>query len=87
MKQKEPHYVDLMEAHLKDFSTRNLDVGSYFKEYYVTPGIFDSHYAPRGNHFTAFAVKNKVVEMLNPKPIHYRRTGTPDPRHVCISLN
>jgi hypothetical protein len=37
----------------------------YQKQYFI------GHYNPRGNHFFAYAIKDKVVEWLNPKPITY----------------
>ena len=31
------------------------------------------HYNPRGNHFFAYAIKDHVVQWLDPKPITYRK--------------
>ena len=33
---------------------------------------FIGHYNPRGNHFFAYSIKDKVVGWLDPKPITYR---------------
>ena len=33
----------------------------------------NGHYAPAGNHFFAFAIKDDLVEWLDPVPITYRR--------------
>jgi hypothetical protein len=30
------------------------------------------HYNPSGNHFFAFALKNSLIEWLDPKPLTYR---------------
>ena len=62
---KELPYVDNMQAHLKDFSSFNLDTEGYIKRYWI------GHYNPLGNFFQAFAIKNKLVEMLDPKPVSY----------------
>ena len=59
-------YVDLLEAHAADYAQFSASVGDYLKRYYV------GHYNPRGNFFTAFAIKSKLVEMLDPKPAAYR---------------
>ena len=40
------------------------------------------HYKPRGNHFFAFAVKDAIVEWLEPKPIAYREGAETVRRHV-----
>jgi hypothetical protein len=37
---------------------------------YMVGGV--GHYNPRGNHLFAYAIKDKVLEMLNPKPLPYR---------------
>ena len=34
---------------------------------------FIGHYNPLGNHFCAFAMKDRLVEMLDPKPAAYAR--------------
>ena len=43
------------------------------------------HYNPRGNHFFAFAVKDEVVEWLEPKPPTYREGG-PSMRRTAAEL-
>lgn len=58
-------YVDDLEAHKADFSRFNISVDDYLNQYY------NSHYTPLGNFFQAFAIKNKLVELLVPKPIAY----------------
>lgn len=63
-KQKLP-YVDLMKAHLSDFAKFNLPIGDYTKRYWV------GHYNPLGNVFQAFAIKDRLVEILQPKPTSY----------------
>ena len=59
-------WVDLREAHRAEFKTFNLDADAYLKRYYI------GHYGPAGNFFCAWALKNKLVEWLDPKPKAYR---------------
>ena len=54
-----------MEAHAADYAQFSISVEDYLKRYWI------GHYNPLGNHFTAFALKNKLVEMLDPKPAPY----------------
>ena len=68
-------YIDTMEAHVTDYIKYNpnvdeskMTIEEYLKRYYV------GHYNPLGNFFQAFAIKDKLVEMLEPKPIPYRQT-------------
>ena len=49
---------------ISDASRGSLD--EYLSRYYV------GHYNPLGNVFQAFAIKDALVEMLEPKPIPYR---------------
>lgn len=65
LKRKKLPYVDLLEAHIEDFSKFNISFDDYVKRYWI------GHYNPRGNFFQAFAIKRKLVEMLEPKPIPY----------------
>ena len=83
---KSPPYVDLMDEHMRDFSRRRVSLSGYLKEYYVTPITPYTHYSPLGNHFTAFAAKDKLVYMLDPKPISYRPVVSSDSRVDCVNL-
>ena len=65
LKQKRLPHVDLMEAHQKEFARFKLSVEEYIARYWI------SHYNPRGNFFQAFAIKDKLVELLDPKPASY----------------
>jgi hypothetical protein len=60
-------FVDMMEAHLRDFVKYKIDIKDYLAQYYI------GHYNPRGNLFCAFALKDALVQMLDPKPIPYRK--------------
>ncbi|MBN1589231.1 MAG: hypothetical protein JW888_06935, partial [Pirellulales bacterium] len=66
LKQKKLPMVDLMDLHVKDFEQYKISPTQYLKQYFV------GHYNPRGNLFTAFAIKDKLVSMMEPKPIPYR---------------
>ena len=65
MKEKGLPFVDLMEAHRSDFAQFKITPAQYVKRYWI------GHYNPSGNHFHAFSIKDKLVEMLNPKPLSY----------------
>jgi hypothetical protein len=71
MKKRKLPVVDLMEAHINDYQGSSGNFKKYMRRYYVGGG----HYSPLGNLFTAFAIKDKVTEMLEPKPIPYRNQG------------
>ena len=67
LKQRDLPVVDLLQAHRDDYQKRACEL-EYVNRYYI-----GGHYNPLGNFFTAFAIKDKVVEMLNPKPIPYQK--------------
>ena len=60
-------FFDMNEVHLRDFQNYKLSFADYMKIYFI------GHYNPRGNHFFAYSIKNKVVEWLDPKPITYQK--------------
>jgi len=60
-------FFDMNEVHLRDFQRYNLSFDDYLAEYFI------GHYNPRGNHFFAYAIKDKVVAWLDPQPLPYRR--------------
>jgi hypothetical protein len=59
---------DMNLIHCEDYKDFDLSVGDYFKRYFI------GHYGPAGNHFFAYALKDSVVEWLDPKPLPYRET-------------
>jgi len=67
LKKRRLPVVDLMEAHIKDYQGFTGDIEQYLERYFI------GHYNPLGNFFTTFAIKDKVTEMLDPKPIPYRK--------------
>jgi hypothetical protein len=67
LKENRVPFVDTLAKHIEDFKAFNLSTREYVARYYV-----DEHYSPKGNHFFAFAIKDAVVDWLDPKPIAYR---------------
>jgi len=59
---------DMNLVHLEDYKSFNLGPSAYMKRYFI------GHYSPAGNHFFAYALKNRVVDWLEPKPLPYRNT-------------
>lgn len=60
-------YFDMNEVHLKDFRKFNLTLDEYMDRYFI------GHYNPSGNHFFAYALKDYLVDWLDPKPISYQQ--------------
>jgi hypothetical protein len=60
-------YFDMNEVQLRDFQESKLPYQDYMKQYFI------GHYSPRGNHFFAYAIKDHVVQWLDPKPITYQK--------------
>lgn len=60
------NYFDMNLVHVEDYKSFKLSVNDYMKRYYI------GHYNPAGNHLFAYALKNKMVEWLNPKPLPYQ---------------
>jgi len=60
------NFFDMNVVHQRDFADFNLSVEDYLKRYYI------GHYSPAGNHFFAYSIKNKLLEMLDPPPPAYR---------------
>jgi hypothetical protein len=60
-------YFDMNEVHLQDFKKYKLPFDEYMKEYFI------GHYSPRGNHFFAYAMKDRLLKWLDPKPLPYRK--------------
>ena len=42
------------------------DVQAFLEPYYI------GHHTPRGNFFFAWAIKDRIVEWLDPRPLPYR---------------
>jgi hypothetical protein len=57
--------VDLLTAHANDFARFKGEVQDYVTQYFI------GHYNPRGNFFCAQTLKDRLVELLDPKPLAY----------------
>jgi hypothetical protein len=66
LEERQINYFDMNRVHAEDFKNFNLTADDYLKRYLI------GHYNPAGNHFFAFAIKDKILDMLDPKPITYR---------------
>ena len=69
-KEKGLRYFDMNIAHGEDYRSFNLSVDDYMKRYFI------GHYSPRGNHLFAYALKDSLVDLLDPKPLTYHDDGT-----------
>jgi hypothetical protein len=67
------NFFDMNEVHLRDYQRHKISFSYYMKQYFI------GHYNPRGNHFFAFSIKDKIVGWLDPKPITYRQA---DPNSI-----
>jgi len=59
------NFVDLMEAHAADFKGHAVSPADYVARHYI------GHYNAAGNDFTARAIKDHVVKLLDPPPPAY----------------
>ena len=66
LNQKKLLYVDLLEEHKKEFLNYKLDINDYINKYFI------GHYNPLGNFFCAHALRDKLIQLLDPKPLPYR---------------
>jgi hypothetical protein len=60
-------FVDSLQKHKGDFGQFKIPAKQYVRRYY------NGHYAPAGNHFFAFAIKDDLLQWLNPVPFTYRK--------------
>jgi hypothetical protein len=58
-------FIDSVAKHVEEFAQFRIDAKAYVDRYYI------GHYNPKGQHFFAFAIKNEIVNWLNPKPPTY----------------
>lgn len=66
LKDSNVRFVDVLAKHVEDFKCFRLSPREYVDRYFI------GHYKPLGNHFFAFAIKDAIVDGLDPKPIAYR---------------
>jgi hypothetical protein len=67
LKEHQVDYFDMNDVQLRDFANFRLSFDDYMKLYFI------GHYNPRGNHFFAYSIKDKIVSWLDPKPVPYRK--------------
>ena len=60
-------FVDSLQKHVQDFGNFAIPTDRYVRRYY------NGHYAPAGNHFFAFAIKDDLLKWLDPVPLTYRK--------------
>lgn len=65
LKIKNLSYVDMSQKHVDDFSSYKTDLNTYLTRFFI------GHYNPAGNFFCAHAIRDKVIEFLDPKPVPY----------------
>lgn len=68
LEENEFNVFDMNLVHCEDYKSFNLSVDDYCKRYFI------GHYSPAGNHFFAYALKDRMVDWLDPKPLPYRDT-------------
>ena len=66
LKDKSYPVVDMRDVFEADYKRHKVDIDEYLKPFY------NGHHTPRGNFFTAWAIKDKVIQWLEPKPLPYR---------------
>jgi hypothetical protein len=66
LKRENFDYFDMNEVQLRDFARYRIPFDEYMKLYFI------GHYNPRGNHFFAYSIKDRIVAWLEPKPVPYR---------------
>ena len=67
MKQSGLPFVDLLDAHQKDFAEFKGGMKDYLAKYWV------GHYTPEGNQFCESAIRPKLIDLLEPKPPAYTK--------------
>ena len=67
LKENNIFYVDSLEKHAAEFKKFRIPTEQYSRRFYNI-----AHHTPLGNHFFAYAIKDEVVNWLDPKPPAYR---------------
>lgn len=74
LRRKNVEPVDILEKHRRDFASFRIPPEEYINRYYIKPAaaaVF-GHYSPIGNLWLAMAMKNEIIDWLDPKPPAYR---------------
>jgi hypothetical protein len=67
LKDKPYPVIDMRTVFQRDFAQFKVDAPTYLRRYY------NGHHSPAGNFFTAWALKDPLVKLLDPAPLPYRR--------------
>ena len=60
-------YFDMNLVHVEDYKSFRIPFDQYMKRYFI------GHYSPAGNHFFAYAIKDTIIDWLDPKPVTYQK--------------
>jgi len=66
LKNKPYPVIDMRNCFKTEYTQFKTDVNTYLQRYYI------GHHNPAGNFFTAWALKNRLVQWLDPRPAPYR---------------
>jgi len=66
LKGKSLPVIDMLDFFAADYKRYKVEVNEF-----LAP-LYNGHHTPRGNFFTAWALKDRMVEWLDPKPLPYR---------------
>ena len=69
LQEKNIRHIDMLAEHLHDFGAFRCSPQAYVERYYY------GHYAPSGNHFLAFTLRQTLKEWLDPRPPTFRDGG------------
>lgn len=69
LREHDLRYVDTLQSHMADYRQFACSAEDYAGRYYI------GHYNPTGNHFFAFAIKDALVDWLDPNPPTYLDRG------------
>ena len=61
---------DMNDVHQREYDQADGPYHEYLSQY-----MNGGHYNPRGNHLFAYAIKDTLVELLDPKPLPYQDQG------------
>ena len=63
---------DMNDVHQREYEQAGGSYHEYLSQYMAGGG---GHYNPRGNHLFAYALKDRLLELLDPKPLPYQDRG------------
>jgi hypothetical protein len=66
LKNKQYPVIDMLDVFAEDYKKYKVDIDQYLAPFY------NGHHTPRGNFFTAWAIKDTIIRWLNPRPLPYR---------------